>query len=175
VNAHESTLRTAVKGVAIFEALKGIAALLGLFGLLSLLHHDLHRLVADFIGHFGYSASSHYPDLLLHWVDTIVGTPQLTLISIGCAYIALRWTEAWGLWHDKAWGEWFGALSSGVYIPLEVHHIMIERHWQGVAILALNIVLMLILLWRLRDRKRPRIAPLTQTSHADRPTRSTGR
>ena len=75
-------------------------------------------------------------------------------LLLGCAYIAVRWVEAWGLWHDKIWGEWFGALTSGIYIPLEIRHIMIARHWQGVAVLVLNIALMLVLFWRIYDRKR---------------------
>ena len=144
--------------MALFEALKGLAALLGLFGLLSLLHHDLHRLVVDLIGHFGLSPHSHYPEILVNAVDKLVDTPTHTIVLLGCVYVAMRWIEAWGLWHDKAWGEWFGALTSGIYIPLEVKHIMAKHHWQGVAVLALNIVLMLVLLWRIYDRRHSREA-----------------
>ena len=151
---NQSKLRKAVKAVALFEAFKGLAALLGLMGLLSLLHHDLHGLAAEMIGHFGLSPQSRYPDILLTWVDKLIGTPTHTLVLLGCAYVAVRWVEAWGLWHDKIWGEWFGALTSGIYIPLEIRHIMIARHWQGVAVLVLNIALMLVLFWRIYDRKR---------------------
>ncbi|MDR2335454.1 MAG: DUF2127 domain-containing protein [Burkholderiaceae bacterium] len=161
-----SRLREAVKAVAAFEALKGLAALLGLLGLLGLLHHDLHRLAVELIGHFGLSPQSHYPEILLRGVDRLVGTPTHTLVLLGSAYIALRWIEAWGLWHDKAWGEWFGALSSGIYVPLEVRHILAAPHWQGVAVLLLNIALMLVLLWRIVDRRRhaPHQSNLTRGS-----------
>ncbi|WP_226858482.1 DUF2127 domain-containing protein [Diaphorobacter aerolatus] len=158
MSSKESRLRQAIKAVAVFEALKGLAALLGLLGLLSLLHHDLHRLVVELIGHFGLSPDSRYPHIVVNAVDKLIGTPTHAIVLLGCTYIAIRWVEAWGLWHDKAWGEWFGALSSGIYIPLEVRHIMIDRHWQGVAVLALNVALMLVLLWRIRDRKRSHAA-----------------
>lgn len=148
-----SALRSALQSVAIFEALKGVAALLGLLGLLGLLHHDLHRLALELIGHFGLSPDAHYPAALVAWVDKINATPIHTLVLLGGAYIALRWLEAWGLWHDKAWGEWLGALSSGLYIPLEVRHFLAHRHWQGALVLALNLVLVAVLLARLYQRR----------------------
>ena len=156
MSSPESNLRKAVKAVALFEALKGLAALLGLLGLLSLLHHDLHRLVVELIGHFGMSPHSHYPEMLVNAVDKLIGTPTHTLVLLGCAYVALRWIEAWGLWNDKAWGEWLGAVSSGIYVPLEVHHIMLAPHWQGVVVLTLNLVLIAVLLRRIRDRRQSR-------------------
>lgn len=147
-------LRTALKSIAIFEALKGVAALLGLLGLLSLLHHDLHRLALELIGHFGLSPNARYPAVLISWVDKINATPIHTLVLLGATYIALRWLEAWGLWHDKAWGEWLGALSSGLYIPLEIQHLLAHRHWQGAVVLLLNIVVVAVLLRRLYLRRK---------------------
>ncbi len=147
-------LRTALKSIAIFEALKGLAALLGLLGLLSLLHHDLHRLALELIGHFGLSPNARYPAVLIGWVDKVNATSIHTLVLLGAAYIALRWLEAWGLWHDKAWGEWLGALSSGLYIPLEIQHLLAHRHWQGAVVLLLNIMVVAVLLRRLYLRRK---------------------
>jgi len=149
-----SALHTALKSIAIFEALKGFAALLGLLGLLSLLHHDLHRLALELIGHVGLSPEARYPAVLIGWVDKINATPIHTLVLLGGTYIAVRWLEAWGLWQDKAWGEWLGALSSGLYIPLEVQHLLAHRHWQGALVLLLNIVVVAVLLRRLQLRRK---------------------
>ena len=102
---NEASLRGAVRGVAIFEALKGVAALLGLLGLLSLLKHDLHHLVLEWIGHVGLSPQQHFPALLVEAVDRVNATPVHTLVLLGSAYIAMRWLEAWGLWRDRAWGD----------------------------------------------------------------------
>ena len=147
-------LRRALQSVAIFEALKGLAALCGLLGLLSLLHHDVHRLALELIGHFGLSAEAHYPAALIAAVDKINATPVHTLVLLGSAYTALRWLEAWGLWHDKAWGEWLGALSAGLYIPLEIRHLLAHHHWQGALVLLLNLVLVAVLLRRLYLRRK---------------------
>ena len=144
--------------MALFEAAKGFAAVLGMLGLLSLLHHDMHRLALELIGHFGWSPEAHYPGLLISTVDRLHDTPIQTVVLAGSGYAAIRWIEAWGLWHDKAWGEWLGALSSGIYIPLEVRHILHSPHWQGVAVMVLNVVLMLVLFWRIAQRRRDKHA-----------------
>ena len=146
-------LRKALQSLAIFEAIKGLAALFGLLGLLSLLHHDLHRLALELIGHVGLSPDAHYPAAWIAAVDKVNATPIHTLVLLGGAYIALRWLEAWGLWHDLAWGEWLGAISSGIYIPLEIQHFWAHRHWQGGLVLLFNIVLVIVLLIRLYQRR----------------------
>ena len=99
-----NTLRNAVKTMALFEALKGVAALAGLLGLLSLLHHDLHHLAVELIGHFGMAPGQRYPDILLQAVDKVNVTPVHTLVLVGCLYSSVRFIEAWGLWWDKRWG-----------------------------------------------------------------------
>ena len=83
-----TALRSALQSVAVFEALKGVAALLGLLGLLGLLHHDLHRLALELIGHFGLSPNARYPAALVAWVDKINATPIHTLVLLGSAYMS---------------------------------------------------------------------------------------
>lgn len=140
--------------MALFEASKGIAALLGLLGLLSLLHHDLHRLALELIGHMGLSPAQRYPGLFMDAVDKLNVTPVRTVVLVGSLYVAVRLIEAWGLWHDKVWGEWFGIIACAVYIPLEVQHIVRHTSWQAALVLVFNIALVLILLAKLLMRRR---------------------
>ena len=154
MGVQQQRLRTAVKTMALFEASKGVATVLGLLGLLSLLHHDLHKLALELIGHFGLSPRQRYPALLVQAVDRLNVTPVHTLVLLGGLYAAGRFVEAWGLWRDKAWGEWFGVFCSGIYIPFELRHAMLHQHWQAWLVLAFNIALVLVLLARLRQRRR---------------------
>ena len=44
------------------------------------------------------------------------------LLLAATAYVLVRFTEAYGLWKDRWWGEWLGALSGALYIPFELWH-----------------------------------------------------
>lgn len=142
-----------MRGVALFEAAKGLLALLALLGLLSLLHHDLHHLAQDWMDHLGLSPQQDFAGMVLRGVDRVNDTPAHTLVLIGSIYIAARWLEAWGLWRDKAWGEWLGVVSCGLYVPLEVIHLWHSPHWQGAVVLLVNLSLIAVLTMRLRQRR----------------------
>lgn len=148
--------RAALRTIAVFEATKGLAAIAALLGWLALMHHDVHRLALEWIGHFGLDPQSHFPELLLHSVDALNVTPVRTTVLLGSAYAALRWLEAGGLWFDRAWGEWIGALGSGVYVPFELVHLRHSPAWQGAVVVCFNVALVLFLCWRLWQRRGQR-------------------
>jgi len=148
--------RSAHQAIAIFEATKGLAALGGLIGVLDLLHRDVRAVVLTLIGRFGLDPEAHYPSLLLHYADLLPNTDVHMLVILVSAYIALRFMEATGLWLDKAWGEYLGALSGGIYIPFEVVHFIDEPSWMNAFIVTLNAVIVAYLvyaLWRRHQLK----------------------
>ena len=130
--------RSALQAIAIFEATKGLAALAGLIGVLDLLHRDVRAVVLTLIGRFGLDPEAHYPSLLLHYADLLPDADVHMLVMLASAYIALRFIEATGLWLGKAWGEYLGALSGGIYIPFEVTHLIHEPSWMNTFIVVLN-------------------------------------
>ena len=143
--------RRALRSIALFEAFKGLAALLIGVGLIELLHHDLRQLVLELVGHFGLDAAQPFPALLLHYADVLNHTPLATLELLLGAYLAIRLTEAYGLWRQKSWAEWLGALSGGLYIPFELQHLWHEPSALSAAVLTINGVIVGFLalqLWR---------------------------
>lgn len=149
---HRAT-RVALEGVALFEATKGLAALAALLGWLGLVHHDVQRLALELIGHFQLDPTTHYPALLLRYVDELNVTPLRTTVLLGSAYIGLRWIEACGLWLDRAWGQWLGALGGAIYVPFELRHFWHEPTWQSALVVVCNIALVGFLGWRLWKRR----------------------
>jgi uncharacterized membrane protein (DUF2068 family) len=108
------------------------------------------------IGRFGLDPEGHYPSLLLHYADLLPDTDVHMLVMLASAYIALRFIEATGLWLSKAWGEYLGALSGGIYIPFEVVHFIDEPSWMNASIVALNATIVGYLayaLWRRHQHK----------------------
>jgi uncharacterized membrane protein (DUF2068 family) len=78
----------------------------------------------------------------------------------------VRLAEAWGLWHDFAWAQWFGALSVGLYLPFEarlvVHHFTMLRFVVfGCNLLIVGYLAHRIVLRRreLRARRQATVAP----------------
>ena len=146
--------RGALKAIALFEATKGVAALASTIGLLSLLHHDLHHLALELVGHFGLDPKQHFPALLLQYVDQVNGTPLRSVVLLGGAYITIRLVEAYGLWFDRSWGEWVAALSGSLYVPFEVQHLIHQTTMISALVLLLNLGVVGFMLHRLYERRK---------------------
>jgi uncharacterized membrane protein (DUF2068 family) len=150
---HRDAKRRALRAIALFEAIKGIAALAALIGVVDLMHHDVRRLALALIGHFNLNPEARYPSILLHYADLLPGANVRALVAIAIGYIVLRLLEAYGLWKDRAWGEWLCALSGGLYLPIEIGHLMHRPSLINAAVLAGNTCMVGFLgyqLWRRR-------------------------
>jgi len=111
---HSVAKRRALRAIAIFEAAKGIAALAAIIGMLDLMHHDVRHLAMELIGHFGLNPDARYPSILLHYADLLPGANVRSPVFVAFGYILARLLEAYGLWNDRAWGEWPGALAGWI-------------------------------------------------------------
>jgi uncharacterized membrane protein (DUF2068 family) len=150
--------RSALRAIAIFDVVMGLAALAGLIAVLGLLHHDMRALAMSWIDSLGLDPKSHYPSLLLHYADVLPNTNVPMLVLLFCAFIALRFVEATGLWLGKAWGEYLGALSGGVYIPFEVVHWVRQPSWLSALVALMNVLIVGYLthaLWQRLHHKAP--------------------
>jgi uncharacterized membrane protein (DUF2068 family) len=96
---------------------------------------------------------------LLHYADLLPDANVQMLVMLGVAYIALRWLEAAGLWFDKVWGEYLGALSGGIYIPFELVHLVHEVSLINAAVLVLNVITVAYLVYILWQRRQHIPAP----------------
>lgn len=106
------------------------------------------------IDHIGLDPGAHYPALLLHDVDLLHDADLRRLYALIGAYTALRGVESWGLWHERAWGEWLGALSGAIYLPLEIEHFVHRPRLVYAAVVAFNLGVVAFLAWRLWRRRR---------------------
>ena len=155
--AHPAATRRALHAIATFEFIKGLAALAGVIGIVDLMHHDVRRLAIALIGHFGLNPVARYPSLLLHYADLVPGANVHMLLLLASGYILIRWLEAYGLWNDRVWGEWLGALSGGLYIPLEIAQLFHSRSVINSGVLAVNVSMVGFLLFQLWRRPKNRV------------------
>jgi uncharacterized membrane protein (DUF2068 family) len=139
-----------VRAVALFEAVKGALVLAAGFGLLSLVHRDLEDLAERLVRHSHLDPASHYPRVFVEAAARMNDTRLRTLAALAFAYSVVRFVEAYGLWHMRAWAEWFAILSGCVYLPVELYEL-IERptHLRGLVLFFNSVIVAYLLYVRL--------------------------
>ena len=147
--------KTALHAIALFEAVKGFAALAASLGLLSLAHRDVRAMAYALIGHFHLDPEAHYPRVLLDYASMLGDANLRQVVLLAWAYAAIRLTEGYGLWKDRAWAEWLAALSGAVYLPLEVKHLTGHPSLINGAVLLGNVLVVVYMVLRLWQRRRP--------------------
>jgi uncharacterized membrane protein (DUF2068 family) len=131
--------------VALVEWSKAVLVLFAVVGLLALGGDGLRRLAMALIDHFHLNPANH-PARMLVYVTDGAGADLHWVIAIALAYVALRVAEGWGLWAGRAWAVVVGLVSVALYLPVELWHLWRSPDLPGVALLAINLLL-LALLW----------------------------
>lgn len=160
---------SSLRAVALFEAAKGVLTLLAGFGLLTLLHRDVEAIAATAIRALHLHPEGHYPALFLKYAEEINDARVWAIFLIGILYALVRFTEAYGLWHERPWAEWFGALAGGIYIPFELYELSLGVSLIKLAILIMNVLVVLVIAFNIQRRLSSASTP-TQSGH--RRTRS---
>jgi uncharacterized membrane protein (DUF2068 family) len=118
-----SDVARGVRAVAVVEALKGALVLVAGFGLLSLVHHDLQAIAERLVRQSHLNPARHYPRVFIEAASHVNDSRLRTLAALAFLYAVVRFIEAYGLWHLRAWAEWFGIISGAVYLPIEVYEL----------------------------------------------------
>lgn len=143
-----------LRAVALFEGAKGILVLLAGFGLLSYIHKDLHHAALRLVEHLHLNPARHYPRIFIDLMERVTDSQLWILAASALAYSGVRFIEATGLWLEKKWAEWFGVLTGGIYIPVEIYEVAIGASWPKVTLLAVNIGVVSYLLYALGRQGR---------------------
>jgi uncharacterized membrane protein (DUF2068 family) len=151
----EEPRRRGLRVVAVFEGAKGGLVLVTGFGLLAFLHRGLHNAAEEVVRHLHLNPARHYPRIFLDAAAHVTDT-QLRLLALSAfLYAVVRFIEAFGLWHRKRWAAWFGVLSGGVYVPVELFEVAHRLSWARLTALAVNLAIVAYLVHELTTRGRP--------------------
>ncbi|HWR03032.1 MAG TPA: DUF2127 domain-containing protein [Humidesulfovibrio sp.] len=142
--------------IALLELTKGLLVLLAGFGLLSQLHQDTALAAEELVRHLHLNPASHTPRIFIEAASGLTDARLWTLAGAAMGYSLLRFAEAYGLWREKAWAEWFGALSGALYLPLELYELYQRITWARVTVLAVNVVVVAVLVRALLKRRKSR-------------------
>jgi uncharacterized membrane protein (DUF2068 family) len=134
-----------LKTIAILEALKGIVVLLAAAGVVSLVHEHAQAVFEEIVRQFHLNPASRYPRIFLDAISSLSNT-KLWLLALGAAlYSTIRFAEAYGLWHARAWGEWLGVVSGCLYLPVEVYELMLGVSLVKVVLFVTNLLIVAFL------------------------------
>lgn len=153
---------TAVRSIAVVEGAKGVLVLLAGLGLLGLIHHDVGAIAQALVREAHLNPASHLPRIFLEASGKVDDHRIIFLARFALAYAALRLIEAYGLWHQRAWGEWLGALIGGLYLPFELRLLAQRFTMLHVLVFLGNLIIVGYLLWRIVLRRRRERAVLRE-------------
>jgi uncharacterized membrane protein (DUF2068 family) len=143
--------------VALFEVAKGLLVVLVGFGLLALIHKDLHSAAEKLVRHFHLNPASHYPRIFTDAAQHVTDRYLWTMAFSALLYSVVRFVEAYGLWHQRRWAEWFGLLTGAMYIPIELLEMIRRATWANATVFVINACIvgyLAYVLWRSRrDRE----------------------
>lgn len=148
------TRKTALHAIALFEAVKGFAAIAASVGLLGLAHHDVRAMAYALIGHYHLDPEAHYPHVLLDYAQMLGDANLQKVVAVAWAYATIRLAEGYGLWRDRAWAEWLAALSGAIYLPLEFNHLVQHTTLINGGVLIGNFAVVVYMVLRLWQRKK---------------------
>src|SRR5262249_46606498 len=122
---HSASPKTlALRSVAVFEAAKGLVVLLLGLGLLRLVHKNLDVFAEQLIRFLHVAPGGRLSNLFVTAAGKTTDKNLWVLAAAAAVYAAVRFAEAFGLWYDREWAEWFALLSGSMYLPWEVYSLM---------------------------------------------------
>ena len=69
-------------------------------------------------------------------------------------YSMVRFVEAYGLWMQRSWAEWFALLSGGMYVPIELFEVIDKITWPRVTVLCVNVGIVAYLAYVMYQARR---------------------
>lgn len=139
-----------LRAIALFEAAKGVIALLGAAALAAIGPDALQREVQGGLARFDIAAQRGSSALL----DAITPQTLHIAIAVGLVYAGMRLLEAWGLWRHRAWASWLGCIGAAAYLPFEIYALWQHPDWVTWGVFVLNLVIVLVLARDLQRRRR---------------------
>ena len=151
-------VRGGVRTVAVFEAAKGLVVLAAGFGLLGLVHKDVQAVAERVAERMHLNPAKHYPHIFLEAASRMTDARLWVLAWLALCYAGLRLAEAYGLWRERTWAEWFAVISGGIYVPIEIYELTRDVTWVTVCTLVINVGIVVYMLTALRRARRPSAA-----------------
>ena len=140
--------RAALRAVASLELAKGAVVLLLGFGAVSLVHKDAWDAAEALLRFLHVNPDHHhYAQVFLNLADNVTDKKLWAVAAGAAAYSIVRFVEAYGLWGERTWAEWFALISGTLYVPFEVYELVRRPTAIHVAVLLINLAIVFYMLY----------------------------
>jgi uncharacterized membrane protein (DUF2068 family) len=129
-----------IRLVALLEAAKGAVVITAGFGLMALIHRDVQAVAEDVVRHLHINPAQHFPHIFLDAAAAASDARLWAMAMAAMLYAIVRFAEAYGLWREQTWAEWFGIISGALYLPLEIYELTVRVSAIKVSVLLVNLV-----------------------------------
>ncbi len=136
-----------IKTIAIFEMIKGFFAFIVGISVIILLHENLKEVAEKVIHFLHVDPNGHFAISFVEKAANINESNIILVIIIAFVYSAMRFIEGYGLWHLKAWAEWFAIISGGIYLPFEIYEMIHRPSYFTLLIIIINLLIVLYLIY----------------------------
>ncbi len=140
-----NTPQIGLRLIAIVEAAKGTLALLISLGVHALMGKNLEQFAERLFSHLHLNPASHFPSVVLLALKDISNTKLIIVAFAALLYSFIRFIEAYGLWRQYRWTEWFAILSSSIYLPFELYELYQKMDLLSLVLLSVNILILVYL------------------------------
>jgi uncharacterized membrane protein (DUF2068 family) len=145
--AERNRRRAALRAVASLELAKGLVVLLLGFGAVSLVHKDAWDAAEALLRFLHVNPDHRYAQVFLNLADNVTDKKLWAMAGGATAYSIVRFVEAYGLWRERTWAEWFALVSGALYVPFEVYEVVRRTTTIHVAVLVINLAIVFYMLY----------------------------
>ena len=156
IDHHHLAQRRVLRAVATLEFSKGVFVVIMGICVIALLHKDAWEIAESVLSKLHISTDRRYAQVFLDFADKVTDARLWAAARIAFAYAALRFTEAYGLWHERTWAEWVAFVSGALLLPFEVRELFRGITFWRCALLIGNLAIVCYMLYVILDNRRER-------------------
>jgi len=134
----------------LFEAAKGTLVLMAGSDLFRLLHRDAEHAAVLLSRRLHLNPAKEHTRIFVELLSNLSSTRLWLFASLAATYSCVRFIEAYGLWHNRAWAKWFAALSGAIYVPFELYELYIGPTRLKLGALILNLAIVAYMAYSIR-------------------------
>jgi uncharacterized membrane protein (DUF2068 family) len=144
--------------IGLFKLSKAALSIALGVGALKLLHRDVAAVVLHIADALKIDPESHFMGLIMNKAG-LIGTTQLREFSVlTFGYATLCLIEGTGLVLEKRWAEYFTVTLTALALPWECWELHKEFTPLRIALLIVNLLVLVYLIWLLRRERRRKAA-----------------